>query len=481
MRLLKDSAWVSGSLAISRGLSFAMVVVIARLLPISEFATYIVGVSAVVLIVPLADAGMWPLVARMAARRPSERSFVLTAAADRARAGAWSVAVVLAVAGWQLGLWPSGALWLFVLLGAMAEAELDTMKGELIGRLRYALAALLVLAPAALGLLGAFALPLVGLTATSGLLVFAGSRALPAIALHVRVPIRRQTASLSLKEGLPFAATRVLTTAYVTSDVLLLSLFGLPVIWIAVYGVTYRLVTALQLLPASIAIALFPRVAAGTRQEGVESTRAAAGLSLAMAGVAIALLFLDLPLIFSVFGDGYTERVEIMRPLFLVLLPIGLSMVCISGLQGRGHEREVLRVVAVIAIVNLAGNLVLIPVLGVRGALLATSVAEWSAAIGAMFLAIQYCDLRRSDLRTLMGGFAISALGFFPGVPAPALSVGIVVWIASIWLFNDLDLRRTGTTLRSGLLQSWGRFGRRRASPETEPVGTSGDGERPLT
>lgn len=445
-----------------------MVVVVARLLPIDEFAAYVVGVSAAVLLVPLADAGMWPLVARLAAHRPAERALVLTAAADRARAVAWSVAVMLAVAGWQLGLWPNGALWLFVVLGALAEAEIDTMKGELIGRLRYALAAILVVAPAALGLLGAFALPLLGLTATSGLLVFAGSRALPALALHVRVPIREATTRLSLREGLPFAATRVLTTAYVASDVLLLSLFNLSALSIAVYGVTYRIVTAVQLIPGSIAVALYPRVATETGPGSPpESTRAAAGLSLAIAGMVVALLFLDLPLIFSVFGDGYTERAESMRPLPLVLLPIALSMVCISGLQGRGHERKVLRIVAAIAAINLAGNLTLIPVLGVQGALIATSAAEWSAATGAMLLAVRHCDLRRRDLRVLVG-VGLAVLSFFPAIPNVALAAGIVLWLGSIWFANDLDVRVTIASLRAGLVRRAGPLAQRTVVSEAD-------------
>jgi O-antigen/teichoic acid export membrane protein len=476
MRLLRDSGWISASLAVSRALSFAMVVVLARLLPVNEFALYIVCISATVLLVPLADAGMWPLVARMAARRRSERVFAFTAAADRARARPWVAAAVVAGAGWSLGLWPHGDLWLLALLGAMGEAEIDTMRGEFFGRLRYAMGSLLLIVPAALGLLGAFALPLLGLTATSGLLVFAASRVIPALVLHARVPLRTKAVSLSLREGIPFAATRTLTTAYVTSDVLLLSLFSFAGIWIAVYGVMYRILTAIQLIPASIAAALYPRVVEPGRHRGTGSTRAAAGLSLATAAIVVALLLLDLPMIVSVFGAGYQARVDVVRPLLLVLLPIALSMVCTSGVQGRDHEKDVLRVVVVVAIVNIIGNLVLIPAIGVRGALVATSAAEWGAAFGTLLLAVKFCDVRRRDLRAMVGAAVITILAFVPAVPDLGLSAAIATWIACSWWVDDFDLRASVASLRASASRIRRGNRRRPARREIEPIGAANEG-----
>jgi O-antigen/teichoic acid export membrane protein len=475
MRLLKDSGWISSSQAISRGLSFVMVVVLARLLPVREFATYIVCVTATVLLVPLADAGMWPLVLRMAARHRTERLFAFTAAADRARAVPWLAAVIVAAAGWWLRLWPHGDLWLLALLGAMGEAEIDTMRGEFFGHLRYAMGSLLFILPAALGLLGAFVLPLISLTATSGLLVFAGSRVLPALIFHVRVPVRTKTTSLSLKEGMPFAASRTLITAYVTSDVLLLSLFSFAGIWIALYGVMYRILSAIQVIPASIAAALFPQAVEPGTHSATGSTRAAAGLSLAAAAFVVGIIFLDLPMIVSVFGSGYRERVDVVRPLLLVLLPIALSMICITGVQARGHEREVLRVVAAVAVVNILGNLVLIPVVGVRGALISTSAAEWCAAVGAMFLAVQFCDVRRCDLRATVGAGIITILAFFPSVPDVALSAAIATWLAYTWWTDDFDLRVTAASVRTTALQIRRGIKRRPPIPEVEPIGTSGE------
>jgi O-antigen/teichoic acid export membrane protein len=475
MRLLKDSGWVSGSLAVSRGLSFAMVVVLARFLPIKEFATYIVCISATVLLVPLADAGMWPLVARMAAGRRTERVFAFTAAADRARAVPWTVAAIAAGTGWWLHLWPRGDLWVLALVGAMGEAEIDTMRGEFFGRLRYAMGSSLLIIPAALGLLGAFAVPLLGLTATSGLLVFAASRVVPALVLHIWVPLRTKGVSISWREGIPFAATRTLTTAYVTSDVLLLSVFSFAGIWIAVYGVLYRILTAVQMVPASIAAALYPRVAEAGKHRSSGSTRVAAGLSLVATAAVVAVLLLDLPTIVSVFGVGYRERVDIVRPLLLVLLPIALSMVCTSGVQGRGHEKEVLRVVAIVAIVNIVGNLVLIPLVGVRGALVATSTAEWCAAFGTMLLAVRFVDVHRRDLRAMVGASAVTILAFLPAVPDFALSAAIAAWVVCSWWADDFDLRASIASLRSSASQMRRGINQRPSMPEVEPIGTTSE------
>jgi O-antigen/teichoic acid export membrane protein len=358
----------------------------------------------------------------------------------------------------------------------MGEAEIDTMRGEFFGRLRYAMGSMLFVIPAGLGLVGAFMVPLLGYTATSGLLVFAASRVAPALVLHMWVPLRTKAVSMSLKEGVPFGATRTLATAYVTSDVLLLSLFSFAGIWIAVYGVMYRILTAVQLLPASIAAALFPRVVEPGEHRRTGSTRAAAGLSLVVAAFVVALVLLDLPMIVSVFGAGYRDRVDVVRPLLLVLLPIAVSMVCTSGVQARGHERDVLHVVGIVAIVNIVGNLVLIPLVGVRGALMATSAAEWCAAVGTVLLAARFCDVRRRDLGAMVGAAAVTIMAFFPAVPGFALSGAIAAWIAFTWWVDDFDLRASAASLRKSASQL--RRGRKKRATmrEIEPIGTASEG-----
>jgi O-antigen/teichoic acid export membrane protein len=358
----------------------------------------------------------------------------------------------------------------------MGEAEIDTIRGEFFGHLRYAMGSLLFIIPAALGLLGAFALPLIGLTATSGLLVFAGSRVLPALILHVWVPLRTKTTSLSLREGIPFAATRTLITAYVSSDVLLLSLFSFAGLWIALYGVMYRILTAIQLIPSSIAAALYPQAVEPGGHRATGSTRAAAGLSLAAAAFVLGIIFLDLPMIVSVFGSGYEERVDIVRPLLLVLLPISLSMVSITGVQARGHEKEALRVVAVVAIVNILGNVALIPVIGVRGALIATSAAEWCAAFGAMLLAVRFCDVRRRDLRATVGAGVVTILAFLPSVPGFAISAAIATWLACTWWTNDFDLRVSVASVRTSASQLRRGIRRRLSMREGKRIGTASEG-----
>jgi O-antigen/teichoic acid export membrane protein len=154
----------------------------------------------------------------------------------------------------------------------------------------------------------------------------------------------------------------------------------------------------------------------------------------------IAVLFLDLPPVFSLFGTGYGATVNDVRPLLLVLVPIALSTVCFAGLQGRDHERLAFRLVLLVATVNVAGNVILIPHLGVRGALLATSAGEWCAAVGSMVLAVRLCDIRRRDLRVLGGAVVVSVLAFLP-MPGPVVSASIVLWVVSMWRGDDFALR----------------------------------------
>jgi O-antigen/teichoic acid export membrane protein len=329
----------------------------------------------------------------------------------------------------------------------MGEAELITMRGELLGRLRYTAAATLLMTAAVLSLIGAGALPLIGRTADSAMLVFAVSRGLPPLILHLRVPAATGVTKISVREGVSFGLATTFTNAYVTSDVLLLPLFGVAGFWIAIYGIAYKILTALQTIPASVATALYPQVALATRNGQDQGIRAPLGAGVAAAGMAVALLFLDLPFLFSFVGSSYKEGVDVVRPLLAMLLPITISMVCISGIQARDHEREVLHLVMVIAIMNVVGNIVLIPMIGVRGALIATSAAEWFAAFGAMLLAIQFCDLQRRDFGILVGAGAVYTLTFIVAIPGAVISALLVVWLTVAVSLNALGLRVSATEL----------------------------------
>jgi O-antigen/teichoic acid export membrane protein len=435
-----DTGWVAVSQAASRGLVFVAVVVLARLLSVHDFAAYVVLLAIWTILVPLADVGMWPVVTRAASHDSTGRLFRYTGEADRARAPAWGVAIAIAAIGAVAGL-PHAGLFLLAVVAAIGQAEVDTASGELSGRRRFAAASALRLAPGVIGLAGAVALPLFGTNTVAAVAVFAAARVLPAAALRVAVPISASGRSLSLRQGIPFGVTTGLMMVYVSSDLILLSAFGIAAAGVAVYGVAYRTLVGLQaVIPGSVAMAVYPRVAAATRNGSQRLIPLGAGGSACISAALLALLFLDLRDVFSIFGPSYAANIGEVRPLLMVLIPTSISLLYISGLQARHHERPVLRLVSAVAAVNVLGNTALIPLLGIRGALLATSAAEWLAALGALAMAIRLCATPSRDVFPCLGLLVPVCLGFLP-VPGPLVSLALVVWLIVVWETNAFDLR----------------------------------------
>jgi O-antigen/teichoic acid export membrane protein len=438
---LRDAGWASASLMANRLLAFVAVVVVARLLPVDEFAAYLVAVAASTILVPLMDAGLWPVVARTASRDATAPRFRFTAEADRLRAPIWLVAIVISLLGSIGQVWPNSELGLLVVLAAIGQAELDTLSGELFGRGRFLSASALRIPPGFIGLAGAAALPWLGLSAVAAMAVFAASRVVPAVVMRLFVPLRIGARSIRLGPGLIFAATNLLTLLYINSDLLLLSAFGIAAAGVAVYGAAYRVVAGLQSVPGGIAMAIYPRAATAASGEAVAwRTAQAVALSLYISAALLAVIFLDLGLAFSIFGDSYAASVSQVRPLLLTILPFAVSLTYLSALQARDRERIGLALVGSTAFVNLLVNLVLIPQLGIDGALIATTTAEWIFAITSILVG-RYVFGARPGGSIVLCGALVPVLLSFSSASGPLVSLSLVVWLAAMWWTDALGAR----------------------------------------
>jgi O-antigen/teichoic acid export membrane protein len=291
-----------------------------------------------------------------------------------------------------------------------------------------------------LGVAGAAMLPLLDYSAVAAMGVFAGSRIVPAAAARAFGPFGARSKSLSIRSGFVFAATNLLMLLYVNSDLLLLSAFGISAAGIAIYGVTYRALTGLQSIPGGIAIAIYPRSAAAPADEAASGyADRAAIFSFYLTAVVLAVLFIDLGIPFSVFGESYGADVQDVRPLLLTALPFAISLSYLTALQARDRERTGLIIVAVTAGVNLIGNAALIPAVGLDGALLATTSAEWVFAIAAILMSRAYVGTSGFPL-SLAAGILPVALSF-TDAPDEVISLALIAWIALLWLTDAFGSR----------------------------------------
>jgi O-antigen/teichoic acid export membrane protein len=336
---------------------------------------------------------------------------------------------------------PNGALLPLGAVAAIAQAQMETLCGDLWGHDRFRAAAILRLAAGGLAVGGAAVLSFLGPTALGAMLVFATSRALPVTMLRAIYPAspRAFRRAVSWRSSLPFGLTAFINGAYVQSDLLILAAFGTAAADLGTYGLGYNVLVGLQVIPASISATLFPRIARSDATGASDSLRRGLLLSYAVAAGVSALMLLDLKGAFQLFGSTYADGVEQIRPLLLVLLPLAISQVGTAALQARNQAAATLRIAVATLIVNVCLNLILIGPFGVRGAVLATTAAELFsvAAILTVLNHSGFGDFRAAACLLLLPivGAGLSQL------PSWIVGVSILTTLLALWGVNGLGIR----------------------------------------
>ncbi len=187
--------------------------------------------------------------------------------------------------------------------------------------------------------------------------------------------------------------TGILIALYVRSDMLLLSWFRIDSATIALYGIAYNLVIAFQIIPTAITTTIFPRSGLGVHSSSPPARREGHVAQLSKQRRAVRIVLPRAPARLRARSVGPTVSTRRRcTPLLLIILPISLSQVATATLQASNHEVLMLRLVGVVAAVNIGLNVLLIPALGVKGAMMATMTGELCA--GALTLV----SMRRSGL-----------------------------------------------------------------------------------
>jgi O-antigen/teichoic acid export membrane protein len=390
-RVRRDLGYTIGSLVGVKGLFFVSAVILARGLTPARFGVFTVESAIAVVLIPIVDFGLYNLVLLTRARATGspDGNLAFTAAADRIRLVPWAVGGVVFVAATAAASLIPVALAVLTFVGAVSQSETDTIAGELRGSGRFAASAWLRSASGGLSIPVALAVAAFWPTAVGAMLVFTGCRLVPVMLVrlrYARTPLRRMP-EVSFRAGFPFAAAATIIILYVQSDVIFMAMFRVPDGLIASYGVAYSVLLALQTLPVAINYVSFPRMA----RAGVADARRLAELTIVacfvVSAVAVAAALAWPTLTFRVFGPHYSAESAVVIPLVSVLLPLSASLTTSALLQARHRQRLVMQITFGTFVVNIGLNLLLIPHLGVRGALISTSVAEGlSACAGAYAL-----------------------------------------------------------------------------------------------
>jgi O-antigen/teichoic acid export membrane protein len=197
-------------------------------------------------------------------------------------------------------------------------------------------------------------------------------------ALRLAWVARGDTWGLLLRISLPLGATMIVNYLYFRLDVVLLSILK-GEDDVAVYGLAYRVLEGLMVLPAYFMLALFPEIArlTGQRERVDGIVNAALGVmeAIALPLVLVFAMFAD-DVIRVIAGDDFSDAAWVLRILTVALGVSYLSGVYGNALPALGRQNQLFRWSLVVLGANLVVNLALIPPFGVVGAAIAVVLSE---------------------------------------------------------------------------------------------------------
>lgn len=225
--------------------------------------------------------------------------------------------------------------------------------------------------------------------ASAGASVFALVAA--AAALFYLAPGRRRWDSAVVKEACSYGArahtANLAWFIHYRADMLLVGYMAGPAA-LGFYAVAVGLAEKLYLAPSAVGTVIFPRVAATNPGEARRLTPRAVRHSLWLTlAMALTIAAIARPLVRGLFGASFVPAAV---PLWLLLpgvVSLAMGRVLSADLNGRGLPGDVARANASMAVLNLLLNLWWIPLWGIAGAALATSIS-YSAAV--LLLARRY-------------------------------------------------------------------------------------------
>jgi O-antigen/teichoic acid export membrane protein len=235
-----------------------------------------------------------------------------------------------------------------------------------------------------------------------------------------------------LRAALPLGGALLLNAAYWRLDLILLSLLVVKS-EVALYGLAYKVVDFLTVLPAYVTVTLLPAFAqlASRRQEFDRIMQRAFSVMYvgAMAVLVFFVVFAE-EVVTLAGGDDFQGATSLLQ-----ILAVGVALSYLAGVIGQGligldRQADLLKNTAFYVLpVNIAANVALIPLLGNHGAALAFVVSEVVAVATLMqrYSRVATPPRLQAPLRVALAGCgmaAVAALKLVPGVDdAPPLAV----------------------------------------------------------
>lgn len=190
---------------------------------------------------------------------------------------------------------------------------------------------------------------------------------------------KRDDLKTALRSGIPFLLVGVFVRVYLRADTLLLGYLKTDVS-VGTYNAAYKLMEALMFIPAAFMGAIFPML---SRSFGTDMPHFRAGCRMAIRvlsslglPLAVGTTLIAPQVIVRLYGPGYGVSVLYLRILIWASALIFMNAILPASLNACGKEKYSLAVLAVGIVLNVVGNVILIPGMDATGAAIMTVVTE---------------------------------------------------------------------------------------------------------
>lgn len=265
------------------------------------------------------------------------------------------------------------------------------------------------------------------------------------------------TSSLTclVREASPYALSLFLFQVYSRVDVLFLGFF-IGMAAAGVYNVAYRVVFLLTFIPQFAAVAVFPlasRLYTKSREELEALYHKSLNLSILIGLPVASGVWLIAPdLIKLIFGATFVESASVLRILAGLLFLTFLSR--IMGVFLMSCDRQVKRTRSqwTAVWVNVLGNMLLIPIFGIKGAAVATLFSETLLVILFAVRLRPVIGWPSISSRLVIGGVGVASF-CIPFTIFPSLPLGVVIpasvllYSVTLALFKDIRKNELRTLL----------------------------------
>ncbi len=260
-----------------------------------------------------------------------------------------------------------------------------------------------------------------------------------------------------LKESLPLGATAIITFAYFKFDTILLSIWQSQA-EVGVYNVAYKIIENLVFFPAMLVGLILPLLSRYIYTNRPYFEEIAGKTSKVFLVFVIPLVvgtwFLAPYIVHIISGADFTESVPVLRVLILALACIFFGNYFNMLLIVSNAQKKLMIALLCIALVNVAVNIVIIPMYSYMGAAYTSLLTEFLVAVVSgtlVYRHIRYIPSFEHIGRILLAGAIMGVVLYFlsPNSFFLAAIVSCITYVLALALFKAVSLREIRSILFS--------------------------------